>query len=108
MQVWEGDQPFAPGALEFDSADIGEPDLGHIVEDNLLRTVLADALAAAPGAEIGVGAALESIDVGARGVTVQLGNGGSVAGALLIAADGSDSAVPPLPHLPVTRPPHRP
>ncbi len=90
------------GALEFDSADIGEPDLGHIVEDSLLRTVLADVLAAAPNAEIGVGAALESIDVGARGVTVQLANGGSVAGTLLVAADGSDSAVRRLLDLPVT------
>ncbi len=102
MHVWEGEQPFAPGTLEFDSADIGEPDLGHIVEDTLLRTVLADALAAAPSAEIGVGTALESIDVGARGVTVQLGNGGSVTGTLLIAADGSDSAVRRLLDLPVT------
>jgi 2-octaprenylphenol hydroxylase len=102
MHVWEGEQPFAPGALEFDSAEIGEPDLGHIVEDTLLRTALADTLAAAPNAEIGVGAALESIGIGARGVTVQLGNGGSVAGTLLIAADGSDSAVRRLLDLPVT------
>jgi 2-octaprenylphenol hydroxylase len=39
MHVWEGEHPFASGALEFDAADIGEPDLGHIVEDNLLRAV---------------------------------------------------------------------
>ncbi|MEO8463816.1 MAG: FAD-dependent monooxygenase [Gammaproteobacteria bacterium] len=102
MHVWEGEQPFGPAALEFDSADIGEPDLGHIVEDNLLRTLLADALAAAPGAEVSVGAALESVDIGARGVTVQFGNGGSVAGTLLIAADGRDSAVRRLLGLPVT------
>jgi len=102
MHVWEGEQPFAPGAIEFDAAEIGEPDLGHIVEDSLLRTALADALSAAPNAQIGVGAALESIDVGARDVTVRLGNGGSVAGTLLVAADGSDSAVRRLLDLPVT------
>jgi 2-octaprenylphenol hydroxylase len=102
MHVWEGAEPFAPGALDFDAAEIGEPDLGHIVEDSLLRMVLADVLAVAPGGEIGVGAALESIDVGARGVTVRLGNGGSVSGALLVAADGSDSAVRRLLDLPVT------
>jgi 2-octaprenylphenol hydroxylase len=102
MHVWEGGQPFAPSAVDFDSADIGEPDLGHIVEDSLLRTVLADALAAVPNAEIGVGAALESIERGPRDVTVRLDNGGSVAGRLLIAADGSDSAVRRLLELPVT------
>jgi ubiquinone biosynthesis UbiH/UbiF/VisC/COQ6 family hydroxylase len=102
MHVWEGDEPFGPGALEFDSAEIGEPDLGHIVEDNLLRTLLADVLAAAPNATLAVGTALESIDVGARSVTVRLANGGSVAGTVLLAADGTDSAVRRLLDLPVT------
>jgi 2-octaprenylphenol hydroxylase len=101
MHVWEGADPFNPNALDFDSADIGEPDLGHIVEDNLLRTVLADALAAAANAEIGVGAALEAVDVGARGVTVRLANGGTVQGTVVIAADGGDSAVRRLLALPV-------
>jgi ubiquinone biosynthesis UbiH/UbiF/VisC/COQ6 family hydroxylase len=102
MHVWEGDEPFGPGALEFDSAEIGEPDLGHIVEDNLLRTRLADVLAAAPNATLAVGTALESIDVGARSVTVRLANGGSVAGTVLLAADGTDSAARRLLDLPVT------
>ena len=52
MRVWEGPDAYAPSALDFDSADIGEPDLGHIVEDALLRTALADALAAAPHAQL--------------------------------------------------------
>jgi len=103
MHVWEGADPLTPNALDFDSADIGEPDLGHIVEDNLLRTVLADALTTAANAEIGVGAALEAVDVGARGVTVRLANGGTVQGAVMIAADGGDSAVRRLLDLPVKR-----
>src|SRR5262245_11393095 len=32
MRVWQGEDAFAPSALDFDSADIGEPDLGTIVE----------------------------------------------------------------------------
>jgi 2-octaprenylphenol hydroxylase len=102
MHVWEGAEPFSHAALEFDCADIGEPDLGHIVEDNLLRALLADALAAAPNATVAAGAALESIDVGARGITVRLANGGSVAGTVLLAADGADSAVRRLLDLPAT------
>ncbi len=43
----------------------------------------------------------KSIDVGARSVGVRLANGGSVAGTVLLAADGSDSAVRRLLDLPV-------
>lgn len=101
MHVWEGAAPFAANALDFDSADIGEPDLGHIVEDNLLRSVLAAALASLPNAQIGIGAALEAVEVGARGVTVRLANGGTLEGTALLAADGSDSAVRRLLDLPL-------
>jgi len=99
MHVWEGDDP--TGALEFDSADIGEPDLGHIVEDGLLRTVLADTIAAAPNAELTLGAQIEAIEVARREVIVSLKSGGRVSGTLLVAADGSESAVRRLLDLPV-------
>jgi 2-octaprenylphenol hydroxylase len=100
MRVWEGADAHAASALDFDSADIGEPDLGHIVEDNLLRTVLADALATAPNAEIGVGAGLTAVEVDADGVIARLDNGGQVRGKALLAADGSDSVVRRLLDLP--------
>ncbi len=100
MHVWEGEDPEG-AALEFDSADIGEPDLGHIVEDSLLRSTLADVLAAASNAELTLGAEIESIEVARRAAIVQLKGGGSVRGTLLVAADGSDSAVRRLLDLPV-------
>jgi 2-octaprenylphenol hydroxylase len=101
MHVWEGDDPAAQSSLDFDSADIGEPDLGHIVEDSLLRTALAERIAAAPNAEITIGAELESITVSRRSASVQLKNGGAVHGTALIGADGSESAVRRLLDLPV-------
>jgi 2-octaprenylphenol hydroxylase len=100
MHVWEGEDP-NDAALEFDSADIGEPDLGHIVEDSLLRTALADVLTAAPNAELTLGAEIESIEMARRAAIVQLKGGGAVRGTLLVAADGSDSAVRRLLDLPV-------
>jgi 2-octaprenylphenol hydroxylase len=93
MRVWEGDEPSGPASLEFDSADIGEPDLGHIVEDCLLRTELARVIAEQPEAELTLGAELTDIAVTDHGVEVSLKDGGKLAGSLLIAADGSDSAV---------------
>lgn len=101
MRVWEGANAFASSALDFDAADIGEPDLGHIVEDNLLRTVLAERLAEEPNAKLEVGSGVASIEVEAREVVVQLDNGGSVRGSALLAADGSESAVRRLLDLPV-------
>ena len=103
MRVWEGADAFAPSALDFDSAEIGEPDLGTIVEDSLLRSVLAEALAGAPQAQLQVGAEITSVAVDEREVVVELGLRGSVRGTVLLAADGSDSAVRRLCGLPVTR-----
>jgi 2-octaprenylphenol hydroxylase len=93
MRVWEGADAYAPSALDFDSADIGEPDLGHIVEDALLRTVLADVLGAAPQAQLVIGAQIESIDTAGSDVAVALKDGGSMHASVLLAADGTDSTV---------------
>jgi 2-polyprenylphenol 6-hydroxylase len=101
MHVWEGADAFAASALTFDSAEIGEPDLGHIVEDSLLRTVLVDALAAAPNAQLAVGAQLKSVEVESDAVVVSLDHGSTVRGTALLAADGSESAVRRLLGLPV-------
>jgi ubiquinone biosynthesis UbiH/UbiF/VisC/COQ6 family hydroxylase len=102
MRVWQGEDAFSPSALDFDSADIGEPDLGHIVEDTLLRSALGEALAAAPQAQLQVGAEIESVDVRPGEIIVDLGHRGSVRGTVLLAADGSDSAVRRLLDLSVT------
>ena len=101
MHVWEGADADGPGAIDFDSADLGEPNLGHIVEDVLLRTVLADALGAAPQAQLVIGAHIESIDRRASEVAVALKEGGSLSATVLLAADGTDSTVRRLVELPV-------
>jgi len=101
MRVWEGTDAYAASALDFDSADIGEPDLGHIVEDTLLRTVLADKLAAAREAQLVIGSEIQSVETAPGEVVVELKDGGSLRGTVLLAADGSDSTVRRLLDLPV-------
>lgn len=100
MRVWEGADAYGASALDFDSADIGEPDLGHIVEDTLLRTVLADTLTAAREAQLVIGAEIESVEAGGSEVVAALKDGGTLRGAVLLAADGSDSTVRRLGGLP--------
>ena len=102
MRVWEGADAYAASALDFDSAEIGEPDLGHIVEDRLLRTVLADRLTATREAQLVIGAEIESVEASSNEVVVALKDGGNLHGAVLLAADGSDSTVRRLLDLPVT------
>jgi 2-polyprenylphenol 6-hydroxylase len=101
MRVWEGTDAHAASALDFDSADIGEPDLGHIVEDTLLRTVLADKLAAAREAQLVIGSEIQSVETAPSEVVVELKDGGGLRGSVLLAADGSDSTVRRLLDLPV-------
>ena len=100
MHVWEGLRP-AEGALQFDSADIAEPDLGHIVEDALIRAALVDVLEAARSAELTTGAAVDSVEIEPRSALVRLTGGRTLRGTLLVAADGSESAVRRLLALPV-------
>jgi len=100
MHVWEGEDPSA-GALEFDSAEIAEPDLGHIVEDSLLRRALAEVLAAAPNAELAHGASLESVDIDSRLARVRLSDGRGAQGTVLVAADGSESQIRGMLELPI-------
>jgi 2-octaprenylphenol hydroxylase len=93
MHVWEGEDPEGPAALRFDSAEIGEPDLGHIVEDSLLRSRLVEVIESKDSGEIATGAEIAAIASGEREVEVTLSNGGAATGTLLLGADGTDSAV---------------
>jgi 2-octaprenyl-3-methyl-6-methoxy-1,4-benzoquinol hydroxylase/2-octaprenylphenol hydroxylase len=58
----------------------------------LLRSALGDALSSAPQAQLVVGE-VRSVEVQSAEIVADLAEGGSVRGAVLLAADGSDSAV---------------
>jgi 2-octaprenylphenol hydroxylase len=91
MRIWhESVPPVSPGALVFDAADVGEPNLGYIVENRVLQAALLDTFADAGGViEPGQ---LMALQVGADSVSVDT-NGGKLAARLVIGADGSQSAV---------------
>lgn len=89
MVVW--DQP-GTGEVRFDSADIGEPALGYIVENVLLQQALDLRLDALEAVEIFRPASLESIDVEASRVVADVG-GVRVSAKLVIGADGTGSRV---------------
>lgn len=91
MCIWhESVAPASDSALIFDAADVGEPNLGYIVENRLLQVALLEAFSAAGGSLMR--AALEGLSVGAGGVTLATARG-EVAARLVIGADGANSAV---------------
>jgi 2-octaprenylphenol hydroxylase len=94
MRVWEGTTVRSAGRLEFDSADIGESVLGHIVEDNLIRFALYNVLQQRANVNLIFGCQLESVAVTQRSVSVSFdGAAHSYEANLLIGADGSRSRV---------------
>ncbi len=90
MCVWDArGEPGGAGALSFDCARLGEPDLGHIVEGHALQVHCVRAARAA-GA-VFIEGVVQGVVVGEGGVRIRLQDGRDVSGRLLIAADGPES-----------------
>lgn len=101
MRVWHGESHAGAGTLTFDSADTGEPDLGHIVEDVLCRDRIWQAVRDT-SVKVVFGTSIESVETGDRSVQVTTGDGEKVSANVLIAADGSDSPIRERLNFPVT------
>jgi 2-octaprenylphenol hydroxylase len=99
MRVWEGELG-AAGSLEFDAAEIGEPDLGHIVEDNLIRDRLARVLLERAEVELRFTTMLEALEASSSGLRVQLTSGETMSARLVVGADGTHSRVRALAEIP--------
>ena len=91
MRIWHESVP-ADGddVLVFDAADVGEPNLGFIVENRLLQTALLAAFAAGGGhlepAQLG------ALAIDPDGVSITTSRG-TLRARLVIGADGAQSAV---------------
>jgi 2-polyprenylphenol 6-hydroxylase len=91
MRIWhESVAPSSGGALVFDAADVGEPNLGYIVENRVLQAALLEAFEAAGGHV--EPHQLVDLHIGADVVTVET-SGGELAARLVVGADGAQSAV---------------
>jgi len=75
MRVWhESGRVGDPGALKFDAADAGEPNLGYIVENRVLQAALLDAFVDA-GRHVGAGATQRVCGLNAASVSVETSRG---------------------------------
>lgn len=90
MRVWDR---LGLGEIHFSAADVGEPDLGHIVENRAITQSLWQLIQQHPNITTMFGVPIESIDTRDEGSTLTLQDGSSLQAALLVAADGARSQV---------------
>jgi len=91
MRIWhESVAPSSRAALVFDAADVGQPNLGYIVENRLLQGALLEAFTQG-GGHIEP-AALASLNIDCDGVQVATTRG-ALRARLVVGADGAHSLV---------------
>lgn len=90
MSVWDAT---GEGAIRFEAADLGEPDLGHIVENRIVQLALLDALHELETLDVYCPDRLVAYEATASQVSVTLNSGKVLQAQLLIGADGAQSRV---------------
>lgn len=97
MRVWDAG---AAGAIHFTAADLGEPDLGHIIENAVIQGALAAALDRLDTVTWVRPRTVRGLAPGAGGGRTVVLNDGTLAGRLVVGADGARSRVRHLAHIP--------
>lgn len=103
MCVWDA---LGGGSIAFDAQALGEPDLGHIIENRVIQLALWETLESSPDIRLFCPASIADLigndterhdtDVqagGGQGMQLVLGDGQIVQARLLVAADGRDSLI---------------
>jgi 2-octaprenylphenol hydroxylase len=92
MRVWDGEVPAGgPGAIRFDAAAVAQPVLGHIVENELVRLALRNALLRLPNVRVLDGARLAGMAFDEDSAQLELEDGRRLRVRLVIGADGAGS-----------------
>jgi len=90
MHVWDAS---SDGVIHFDSAEVGEAYLGHIIENRVIQRSLLEKIDAMDAVTLISPACIESMSVAADKVSVSLDNHQTITAFLLIGADGAQSGV---------------
>jgi len=90
MFVWDAG---GDGAIHFDSADIGEDRLGHIIENRVIQKTLLDRMTTLGNIEFICPARLSSMEINTDAADLQLEDGRQITTRLVVGADGGNSQV---------------
>jgi len=88
MHVWDGN---SPGAIHFDSAEVGEPVLGYIVENHIVQAALQQRLHVCDDVDWLCPAQVAAVEFGEERVLIRLHDGVQLSASLVVGADGADS-----------------
>ena len=92
MRVWHASLPVdGLSTLDFDAAEVGEPELGVIAENSAVTRACLRAYRDADGQVIEAG--LRDFSVQDSGVQLRLTDGRAISARLIVGADGADSVV---------------
>jgi 2-octaprenylphenol hydroxylase len=88
MRVWDA---AGAGAVHFDCADVGEPRLGHIVENRVIQRALMERIRGLAGVRLVCPAEVAALHCEEQAAVVELSDGTRLAAGLVVAADGANS-----------------
>lgn len=100
MQVWEKD---GFGKIEFDAQQVGQKDLGYIVENKNLQQALLGAVEQQANVTFFCPDALQSMAIGDGEAWLTLQSGKQITSKLVVAADGANSWVRQRLNIPLTQ-----
>jgi 2-polyprenylphenol 6-hydroxylase len=90
MHVWDA---VGGASIHFDSAELGEPNLGHIVENRITRLALWELLESADDVTLLCPASVDVLSIAEAGARIILADGSELDARLVVGADGRDSLV---------------
>ncbi len=88
MHVWDAT---GDGEIHFDSAEIGESCLGHIIENSVIQTALYSVCREHENITWHAGVKPEKLERSNQDISLQLDNGERISAALIVGADGGRS-----------------
>ncbi len=90
MRVWDAN---GNGSIHFDAAELGEPNLGHIVENRVTQLALWERLAEFDSVTRLCPASAKTLDLTTEQPLLTLDDGTQLTAKLIVGADGRDSAI---------------
>lgn len=90
MTVWDAT---GDGEVTFEAAELGEPELGHIIENRAIQFAVTEALQKYETASFYCPNSLQGFEVQDDQVVVELDDGQKISAQLLVGADGANSKV---------------
>ncbi|APZ43711.1 UbiH/UbiF/VisC/COQ6 family ubiquinone biosynthesis hydroxylase [Acidihalobacter ferrooxydans] len=90
MVVWDAR---STGEIAFDAVELGEPDLGHIVENRVIQHALLERLAQLDGVQLFAPQSVETLEIGPQTAQLTLSDGTRLGARLVVGADGARSRV---------------